>query len=58
LLKCELHQEKLKFAPQNLSRDELTAFTPEWKGKRFEDSRLRAPDDLIERMVDVTLVQT
>ena len=46
-----------KFAPLNLSREELIRFTPEWKGERFADGRPRVPDDLIERMKQVTLTQ-
>ncbi|MFH1086350.1 MAG: RraA family protein [Chloroflexota bacterium] len=46
-----------KFAPLNLSRDELIAFTPEWTGERFADGRPRVSDDLVERMRGVTLTQ-
>ena len=46
-----------KFAPLNLSREELIEFTPEWKGERFPDGRPKVPGDLIERMKPVTLTQ-
>jgi len=46
-----------RFAPLNLSRDEIVTFTPQWEGERFEDGRPRVSDDLIERMKKVTLTQ-
>ena len=46
-----------KFAPLNLSPDEIIAFTPEWEGERFADGRPRVPDDIIERMKAVTITQ-
>ena len=46
-----------KFAPLNLNREELIEYTPEWKGERFPDGRPRVPDDIIERMKQVTVTQ-
>ena len=46
-----------KFAPLNLSRDELTEYTREWKGERFPDGRPKVPDDILERMKRVTITQ-
>jgi len=46
-----------KYAPLNLTPEELIAFTPEWEGERFEDGRPRVPDGIIERMRNVTLTQ-
>ena len=46
-----------KFAPLNLTREELVIFTPEWKGERFDNGRPKVPDDIIERMRKVTLTQ-
>jgi 4-hydroxy-4-methyl-2-oxoglutarate aldolase len=46
-----------KFAPLNLSRDELIEYTPEWTGDRYADGRPRVPDDLIQRMRQVTVTQ-
>ena len=46
-----------KFAPLNLTREELIAFTPEWEGERFENGRPKVADDIIERMKHVTLTQ-
>ena len=46
-----------KFAPLNLSPEELIEYTPEWKGERFSDGRPRVPDDIIERMRQVTITQ-
>lgn len=38
-----------------ISREELIAFTPEWKGERFPDGRPKVPDDIIRRMKPVTI---
>jgi regulator of RNase E activity RraA len=46
-----------KFAPLNLSREELIAFTPRWEGERFDDGRPKVPDDILDRMAPVTLTQ-
>jgi 4-hydroxy-4-methyl-2-oxoglutarate aldolase len=46
-----------KFAPLNLTRQELIQFTPEWEGDRFEDGRPRVADDILGRMEKVTLTQ-
>lgn len=46
-----------KFAPLNLSRDELVEYTPEWKGERFPDGRPKVSDDFLERIRQVTVTQ-
>lgn len=46
-----------KFAPLNLSRDELIEYTQEWQGERFDDGRPKVTDDLLERMKKVTITQ-
>lgn len=38
-----------------ISRDELIALTPEWKGERFSDGRPKVPDDIIRRMKSVSV---
>lgn len=38
-----------------ISREELIAFTPEWKGERFPDGRPKVSDDIIQRMKPVTI---
>ncbi|SFF57605.1 RraA family protein [Thermoflexibacter ruber] len=38
-----------------LSKEELIALTPEWKGERFPDGRPKVPDALLKRMKLVTL---
>jgi regulator of RNase E activity RraA len=40
---------------QQISREELVFLTPEWQGERFDDGRPRVPDDILERMRQVTL---
>jgi regulator of RNase E activity RraA len=46
-----------KFAPQNLAKEELIEYTREWTGERFPDGRPRVPDDVLERIKDVTITQ-
>ena len=46
-----------KFAPLNLTREELVEYTPEWIGDRFDDGRPKVPDTTIERMRNVTITQ-
>lgn len=46
-----------KFAPLNLSRDELIEYTREWEGERFPDGRPKAPDNILDRMKMVTITQ-
>ena len=37
------------------SKEDLIAYTPEWKGERFPDGRPKVPDDIIERMKKVSI---
>ncbi|MFO7696611.1 MAG: RraA family protein [Anaerolineae bacterium] len=46
-----------KFAPLNLTPEEIIAFTPEWEGDRTADGRPHVPDDILERMRSVTITQ-
>ena len=46
-----------KFAPLNMTPEELIEYTPEWHGERFEDGRPKVPDDIVERMRQVTITQ-
>jgi 4-hydroxy-4-methyl-2-oxoglutarate aldolase len=47
----------MKFAPLNLTPEEMIAFTPEWTGERFANGRPRVSDDIVKRMRGVTLTQ-
>src|SRR6202008_3005712 len=38
-----------------ISKEQLVALTPEWKGERFADGRPKAPDSLLDRLKLVTL---
>ena len=46
-----------KFAPLNLSKDEIIEYTREWKGERFPDGRPKVPDNILDRMKRVTITQ-
>jgi 4-hydroxy-4-methyl-2-oxoglutarate aldolase len=37
------------------TRDQIVFYTSEWKGERFPDGRPRVPDDLLKRVVDVSI---
>jgi regulator of RNase E activity RraA len=38
-----------------ITKEELIALTPEWKGERFADGRPKVPDDIIRRMKSVSV---
>lgn len=40
---------------QQISKEQLIAMTPEWKGDRFGDGRPKVPDSILDRMKLVTL---
>ena len=46
-----------KFAPLNLSREELIEYTREWNGDRTSDGRPKVPDGILDRMLDVTITE-
>jgi 4-hydroxy-4-methyl-2-oxoglutarate aldolase len=48
---------KEKFAPLNMSPEEIIDYTYEWQGERFADGRPKVPDSILERMKYVTLTQ-
>ncbi|WP_298737928.1 RraA family protein [uncultured Chitinophaga sp.] len=40
---------------QQITREQLIAMTPEWKGERFADGRPKVPDSILNRMKAVSL---
>jgi len=46
-------QQQLK--AQQISKEELLFFTPEWKGERFADGRPKVPDNILKRMKQVSV---
>lgn len=46
-----------KVCPLNMTREEMIDYTPEWQGERFADGRPRVPDEILERMRNVTITQ-
>lgn len=46
-----------KFAPLNLSPEELIDYTPEWSGERFADGRPKVSDGILARMRAVTITE-
>jgi regulator of RNase E activity RraA len=38
-----------------ITKEQLIALTPEWKGERFADGRPKVPDDIIRRMKSVSV---
>lgn len=50
----------LSLAPlqgQTISRDQIIYYTKEWEGERFPDGRPKVPDDILERMKNVSIEQ-
>ena len=47
--------QQLKSQQVQISKEQLIALTPLWKGERFEDGRPRVPDDIIKRMKSVSV---
>ena len=39
----------------SFSKEDLIELTASWKGERFPDGRPKVPDDILERMKEVTL---
>lgn len=46
---------QLKAQSVQISKEELIALTPDWKGERFPDGRPKVPDDIIKRMKAVSV---
>ncbi|MES2331436.1 MAG: RraA family protein [Bacteroidota bacterium] len=46
---------KMKAQHVQITKEELIALTPEWKGERFADGRPKVPDDIIRRMKAVSV---
>ncbi|MBN1249018.1 MAG: RraA family protein [Anaerolineae bacterium] len=46
-----------KFAPLNMTPDEIIDYTSEWTGERFPDGRPMVPDAMLARVEQVTLTQ-
>ncbi len=40
---------------QTIAREQLLYYTAEWQGERFPDGRPRVPDDVLERMKNVSI---
>lgn len=47
--------KNLKAQEVQISREELIALTPEWRGERFPDGRPKVPDKILERMKSVSV---
>jgi len=43
------------FAQVKQTREQMMFYTSEWKGERFPDGRPRVPDDLLKRVVNVSV---
>lgn len=55
LLMIGLLGNSLKSQQIQISKEQLIALTPLWKGERFSDGRPKAPDSLLDRLKQVTL---
>ena len=50
-------QETLLAQELTIDRQEMIALTPTWEGERFPDGRPRVPDEILERMKNISLEQ-
>jgi regulator of RNase E activity RraA len=46
---------QLKSQQVQISKEQLVALTPEWKGERFADGRPKVPDNILQRMKSVSV---
>jgi regulator of RNase E activity RraA len=44
-----------QLSSQQITKEQLLFLTPEWKGERFADGRPKVPDNLLNRLKNVTL---
>ncbi|CAN5505047.1 ribonuclease activity regulator RraA [soil metagenome] len=47
--------QQLKSQEVQITKEQLIALTPLWKGERFPDGRPKVPDDIIKRMKSVSI---
>ncbi len=45
----------VKAQQEFFTRDDVIKYTPDWHGERFPDGRPKVPDDILDRMKNVTL---
>ena len=43
------------FSQVKMTRDQMMFYTSDWKGDRFPDGRPKVPDNLLERLKDLSL---
>ena len=55
LLAMALFVDQLEAQHVQITKEQLVALTPEWKGKRFPDGRPEVPDEIIKRMKSVSV---
>lgn len=53
IMAVTVHQGKAQHV--QITKEELIALTPEWKGERFPDGRPKVPDNIIKRMKAVSV---
>lgn len=55
LLACSFLLPSVSFAQVKLTHEQMLFYTSEWKGERFPDGRPKVPDDLLSRVLDVSI---
>ena len=45
----------LRAQQEFFTAEDVIKYTPDWKGERFPDGRPKVPDDILDRMKNVTL---
>jgi len=55
LIVCAVPGASTLFAQVRQTKEQITFYTPEWKGDRFPDGRPKFQDNLLERALDVSI---
>ena len=55
LLACSFLLPSVSLAQVKLTHEQMLFYTSEWKGERFPDGRPKVPDDLLSRVLDVSI---
>jgi regulator of RNase E activity RraA len=55
LLACVLFGASPAKGQVKMSHEQILFYTSDWKGERFADGRPKVPDDLIKRVVDISI---
>jgi regulator of RNase E activity RraA len=55
LIACAALTSTVAFSQIKQTKEQIMFYTPDWKGERFPDGRPKVPDNLLERVLDVSI---